>query len=110
MKTLTLRAHQKSLKLTCTISPRFRSKPIGDVHRLRQIIVNLIGNAIKFTEERQRRHRGRCGTGGASQAQLHFIVRDTGIGVSEERRSSSSSPLLKRMGPRRASSAAPGWD
>jgi PAS domain S-box-containing protein len=50
MKTLALRAHKKSLELACRIAPDVPERLVGDVGRLRQIILNLVGNAIKFTD------------------------------------------------------------
>ena len=78
---LAVRAHQKNLDLTSYIEPYVPATLIGDVGRLRQILVNLIGNAVKFTEhgsvtlgvERLSEERG--------QAELHFSVADTGIGI-----------------------------
>ena len=83
MRMLALRAREKRLDLSYQVKPGVPDWVTGDPHRLRQIIVNLIGNAIKFTEqgavtltvERE----------SAEPLQLHFAVRDTGIGVSEDK-------------------------
>jgi len=83
---LSLTARNKGLKLVLEISPAVPTTLVGDPTRLRQIIVNLMGNAIKFTE------RGEVVLGveyeGASSARvvLHFSVRDTGIGIPSDRR------------------------
>jgi len=87
MKPLALRAHQKGLELTCHMRPEVPGEVIADPTRLRQIIVNLVGNAIKFTE------RGEVGLDVAvesrteGQAQLHFTIHDTGIGIAPEKQS-----------------------
>ena len=86
MKPLALRAHQKGLELTYDIHREVPDEVVADPSRLRQIILNLTGNAIKFTE------RGEVGievgveSQGPDRAELHFQVRDTGIGVAPEKR------------------------
>ena len=85
LKPLALRADQKGLELTCEIRPEVPEEIVADPTRLRQILVNLLGNAIKFTE------RGEVGLEvgvvllGEEQAQLHFAVRDTGVGIALEK-------------------------
>jgi len=85
MKPLALRADQKGLELTCDIRPEAPEEVVADPTRLRQILINLVGNAIKFTE------RGEVGvevgveSPGEEQLQLHFAVRDTGIGIAPEK-------------------------
>jgi signal transduction histidine kinase/CheY-like chemotaxis protein len=85
IKTLALRAHQKGLELTCDIRPEVPERVVGDPSRLRQIIINLIGNAIKFTEH------GEVGLSIAvdsitpDELQLHFVVADTGVGIAQEK-------------------------
>jgi signal transduction histidine kinase/ActR/RegA family two-component response regulator len=85
LKTLAQRAHQNGLELTCDIRPEVPERVVGDVTRLQQILINLIGNAIKFTE------RGEVGLRIAVDSQtpggvrLHFVVTDTGIGIAPEK-------------------------
>ena len=81
MKTLSLRAHQKGLELAFEISPDVPDALIGDPGRLRQIIVNLIGNAIKFTERGEVVLHIEPQSRSADTLQLHFTVADTGIGI-----------------------------
>jgi two-component system sensor histidine kinase/response regulator len=85
VESLTLTASQKKLALTCRCSADVPGTLIGDPGRLRQILVNLIGNAIKFTE------RGRISLEvaleflAAEQCTLRFSVRDTGLGIPAEK-------------------------
>lgn len=85
MKTLAFRAHEKGLELLCQIKPDVPCHVIGDSVRLRQIIVNLVGNAIKFTEHGQVGLEVALEVSDADELQLHFIVSDTGIGIPEEK-------------------------
>jgi signal transduction histidine kinase/DNA-binding response OmpR family regulator len=104
LRSVALRAHQKSLELTCEIAPDVPDVLIGDPDRLRQIVVNLAGNALKFTEQGEVCLEARLLTlaplgkqrdalwGAAAnsprpafRAQLQFTVRDTGIGIAKER-------------------------
>ncbi|MFI5097091.1 MAG: response regulator [Candidatus Acidiferrales bacterium] len=85
LKPLAMRVHQKQLELICDIDPEVPDEIVGDPTRLRQIIVNLIGNAIKFTEH------GEIGLGVSVERQdgdmleLVFSVRDTGMGIAPEK-------------------------
>jgi len=85
LKLLALRADQKNLELTCDIRPEVPEAVVADPTRLRQIILNLVGNAIKFTP------RGEVGlevgveSKTPDQARLHFTVRDTGIGIAPDK-------------------------
>ncbi len=78
------RAHSKGLELAVYVHPEVPMQFIGDPGRLRQVMLNLIGNAIKFTERGEVvidvSMRSRQG----STTELHFAVRDTGIGLSQE--------------------------
>ena len=87
-RTLALSAHQKGLELVCDIDRSVPEVVLGDALRIRQILVNLMGNAIKFTQRGEvvvsveARPRS---VGSESGLELHFAVRDTGIGISREK-------------------------
>ncbi len=81
MKTLALRAHNKGLELACQVRPAVPQWLIGDAGRLRQVVVNLVGNAIKFTETGEVLLSVDCAELLSDQALLHCRVVDTGIGI-----------------------------
>jgi PAS domain S-box-containing protein len=85
LKTLALRAHRKGLELTCEIGAEVPIRVIGDPGRLRQVIVNLVGNAIKFTEKGEVVVRAHLRNQSSDAFQLHFEVVDTGIGIPPEK-------------------------
>jgi signal transduction histidine kinase/DNA-binding response OmpR family regulator len=85
LKTLALRAHQKGLELTCDFRPGVPEVLVGDPSRLRQIIVNLIGNAIKFTSQGEVGLKVTLESRRLDQVRLHFVVQDTGIGIAAEK-------------------------
>jgi signal transduction histidine kinase/CheY-like chemotaxis protein len=98
-KALALRAHAKNLELICEFEPDVPEFVVGDPFRIRQVVTNLVGNAIKFTERGEvvlsvgRAAAGLCA--GSPEGQpapqdpgelcLHFRVRDTGIGIPHEK-------------------------
>jgi signal transduction histidine kinase/CheY-like chemotaxis protein len=81
LKALALRADQKGLELFCSIQPAVPDAVVGDPGRLRQILINLIGNAIKFTERGEVVVRIELETQSCNEVYLHFTVQDTGIGI-----------------------------
>jgi signal transduction histidine kinase/CheY-like chemotaxis protein len=85
MKLMALRAHQKDLELTCDVGADVPKCVVGDPTRLRQIIVNLVGNAIKFTEQGEVGLEVTAETRESDKVVLHFRVRDTGIGIAKEK-------------------------
>ena len=85
VKALAPSAHEKQLELICTIGPDVPLSVEGDRSRLRQIVFNLVGNAVKFTDEGEievcvQHHSSR-----GRECILEFSVRDTGIGVPHEK-------------------------
>jgi signal transduction histidine kinase/ligand-binding sensor domain-containing protein/CheY-like chemotaxis protein len=78
---LTVRARQKGVDLACCVEPDVPDRLLGDVGRLRQVIVNLVGNATKFTESGCITLDVRVETPEAAGVLLSFCVRDTGTGI-----------------------------
>ena len=78
------RVHRKGLELTCQVPPEMHSAYSGDPGRLRQILTNLIGNAVKFTKEGQISVRVCSVTETGTVGELRFEVEDTGVGISHE--------------------------
>jgi two-component system sensor histidine kinase/response regulator len=85
MKTMALRAHQKGLELAYDVDPEAPSQLVGDPGRLRQILVNLVGNAIKFTKDGEVLVAIEQQSQSAGETELHFRVKDTGIGIPPEK-------------------------
>ena len=75
------KADQRDLALSCNISPEIPDQLAGDPKRLRQILINLLGNAVKFTEKGSIDLSVEMMQNLNGQATLHFSVRDTGVGV-----------------------------
>jgi two-component system, sensor histidine kinase and response regulator len=85
MKTLGFRAHQKRLELAWRVEPDVPDQLSGDIGRLRQVLVNLVGNAIKFTEHGEVVVLVSRDAAEGDSVLLHFSVRDTGIGIPKEK-------------------------
>ena len=81
LKTLALRADEKGLELLCEIAPEVPEVVRGDSNRLRQVVVNLVGNAIKFTSEGEVALKVHLDAEEGEDRILHFTVSDTGIGI-----------------------------
>jgi len=80
---LALQAHKKELELACHVSPSMPDRVVGDPGRLRQILVNLISNAIKFTEKGEVAVSVEEESRTEEEAFFRFTVKDTGIGIPE---------------------------
>jgi len=81
MKPLSVRAQERCLELICDVEPGVPRQVAGDPGRLRQILINLLNNAIKFTEHGEVELRVQVQAEHEAQVQLQFSVRDTGIGI-----------------------------
>ena len=85
LKTLGIRAHAKDLELVWQVHSDVPAWLCGDAVRLRQILVNLIGNAIKFTGQGEVYVNAECDSVTDTHVTLHLSVRDTGIGIPPEK-------------------------
>src|SRR5882762_7153856 len=85
MKGLSIRAHQKMLELIYEVAPDVPESVLGDPGRIRQILVNLVGNAIKFTERGEIFVTAKVESEGEQQVRIHFTVKDTGVGIPPEK-------------------------
>jgi PAS domain S-box-containing protein len=85
IKELATNARSKGLELLLTIHPSVPTSVVGDLTRLRQILINLVGNAVKFTETGEIVVEVRKETESDNCAMFHFSVRDTGIGIPLEK-------------------------
>jgi signal transduction histidine kinase/CheY-like chemotaxis protein len=81
VKTLALRAHQKGLELVYRVSPDVPEFVMGDALRLRQVVVNLVGNAIKFTERGEVAVSLEIEDSAGDDLTIRLTVQDTGIGI-----------------------------
>ena len=85
VRVLSVQAQQKGLELSCHLLPDVPDRLHGDPTRLRQVVVNLIGNAVKFTTRGEVEVRVHCEEESEQHATLKFSVRDTGIGVAPDK-------------------------
>src|SRR5471030_2900497 len=79
------RAYEKGLALVCEIAPNVPDELVGDPTRLRQVLLNLLGNAIKFTESGEVSLRVTQGGDSSVPTALRFTTSDTGIGIPSEK-------------------------
>ena len=86
LKTLAVRAHTKGLELACKVDPEVPRMVISDSIRLRQILINLVGNAIKFTAQGEIVVTVKKAESLREGMSLHFTVADTGVGIPQEQR------------------------
>ncbi len=98
LKVMAIRAHQKGLELACDIDSDVPDRLVGDPGRLRQVLSNLVGNALKFTERGEivvyARVRGRS----ANEYDIDFAVEDTGIGIAANKKKVIFEPFAQADG------------
>ena len=86
LKTLALRSDEKGLELLCEVAPEVPEVLRGDSSRLRQIVINLVGNAIKFTDTGEIAIKAQVESKEGADYVCLFTVEDTGIGIPEDKR------------------------
>jgi PAS domain S-box-containing protein len=94
-ETLSVAPQKKGLEYICQMDPDVPSALVGDPGRLRQVLVNLVGNAVKFTDKGEIVVRVSMQNNGPSHVTLQFTVSDTGIGIAEERIQSLFEPFVQ---------------
>jgi CheY-like chemotaxis protein len=98
LRPMALRAHRKGLELNCDIQADVPEFVVGDPGRLRQVIFNLVGNAIKFTESGEVGLQVKLRGHENDEYQIEFAVIDTGIGVAPERQQAIFAPFSQADG------------
>jgi PAS domain S-box-containing protein len=103
MNAFALRAKQKDLRLVHSVPAELPEKLVGDPGRIRQVLVNLVGNALKFTEHGEisldvQKEQGQNKKDHDGSLCLHFTIRDTGRGIPEEMREKIFEPFTQEDG------------
>ena len=92
---LSYQAEKKGIRLSRVVDPRIPFHLIGDSHHLKQVLINLLGNAIKFTEQGSVELRCRLLESEGEGVAIHFEVVDTGIGISPEQQKTILDPFVQ---------------
>ncbi len=98
MKSLALSAHAKGLEMVSFIEPDVPDGLVGDPDRLRQVLVNLVGNAIKFTDRGEVAARVTVASRDAEGLVLEFAISDTGVGIPRAKRKAIFQPFTQADG------------
>ena len=108
VRALDVQAHSKGLSLTLAVAPDVPAQAIADGPRIRQVLVNLIGNAMKFTDKGGITVTASC-QGRADRARLQIRVVDTGVGIPQEKLATILEPFAQADGLIRAGTGARVW-
>ncbi len=92
-RSLALRVYEKGIELLCSVAHDVPDHLMGDAARLRQVLINLLGNAVKFTASGEIAVSVSCEAAEEAQVRLRFAVRDTGIGIDKEHQARIFNPF-----------------
>jgi len=109
LKTLAVRADEKGLELLCEVAPEVPEVVRGDSGRLRQVIINLAGNAIKFTDRGEVGLKVQVEATNEYDCKLRFTVADSGIGIPRKSCNRSSIHFPRRIPRRRENTGERAW-
>jgi PAS domain S-box-containing protein len=98
LKSLALRARAKDLELACEVDPDVPVVLVGDALRLCQVILNLVGNAVKFTDQGKVVVHVKVSVREANRILLHFAISDTGIGIAPDKLETIFAPFEQADG------------
>src|SRR5260370_6285093 len=93
LKAIAVRADEKGLELLCEVASEVPEFVRGDSNRLRQIVMNLVGNAIKFTDEGEVGVKVQVQSEDGADRLLHFTVSDTGMGIRGDKQKARFAPF-----------------
>jgi two-component system, sensor histidine kinase and response regulator len=108
LKTLALRAHEKGLELLCEVTHEVPQTVKGDGGRIRQVLLNLLGNALKFTAKGEVGLKVHLDTIEGQACILHFVVSDTGVGIPADKLDLIFNSFSRPMRPPRVNMEEPG--
>ena len=100
---------KKGIKLKAEVAPEVPEVLIGDPVRVRQVMFNLVGNAVKFTASGGVEIKVATEPCPAGEIRLRFTVSDTGVGIEAAKQKSIFEAFRKQITPPRGNSAAPAW-